>query len=115
MLKGVTRVEPLDPNQPALGFRDLPNEHVNVGIELSLDFDANGDLELWPPDPTFTGAEGDPASALDLDLGWFHIDESPLYCVAQGVGYPRRTPTSRTVSKYPMASISHGRASWRRT
>ena len=87
ILKGVTRVEPLDQNQPALGFRDLPDEHVDVGIELSLDFDANGNLELCPPDPTFTGAEGDPGSALDLDLGWFHINESPLYCVAQGVGY----------------------------
>lgn len=87
LMKGVTRVEPLDENQPALGFRELPDEHVDVGIELSLDFDANGNLELFPPDPTFTGAEGDPASALDLDLGWFHINGSPLYCVAQGVGY----------------------------
>jgi len=87
ILKGVTRVEPLDPNQPALGFRELPDEHVDVGIELSLDFDAEGKLDLFPPDPTFTGAEGDPASALDLDLGWFHINESPLYVVAQGVGY----------------------------
>jgi len=87
MMKGVTRVEPLDKDQPALGFRELPDKHVDVGIELSLDFDANGNLELWPPDPTFTGAEGDPTSALDLDLGWFHINGSPLYCVAQGVGY----------------------------
>ncbi len=89
MLKGVTRVEPLDENQPALGFRELPNEHVDVGIVLSLDFDADGKLELWPPDPTFTGAAGDPAGALDLDLGWFHVNESPLYCAATGVGYHR--------------------------
>jgi hypothetical protein len=61
ILKGVTRVEPLDPNQPALGFRELPNEHVDAGIVLSLDFDADGNLELWPPDPAFTGAAGDPA------------------------------------------------------
>lgn len=89
VLKGVTRVEPLDPNQPALGFRELPNEHVDAGILLSLDFDADGTLELWPPDPAFTGAEGDPVGALDIDLGWFHINESPLYCVAEGVGYHR--------------------------
>jgi hypothetical protein len=89
ILKGVTRVEPLDPNQPARGFRELPNEHVDVGIVLSLDFDADGNLELWPPDPAFTGAAGDPAGALDLDLGWFHVNESPLYCGVKGMGYHR--------------------------
>ena len=47
-----------------------------LGIVLSLDFDADGNLELWPPDPAFTGAAGDPAGALDLDLGWFHINDS---------------------------------------
>lgn len=89
MLKGVTRVEPLDPNQPALGFRDLPGEHVDAGITLSLDFDADGNLELWPRDPTFEGAEGDPVGALDLDLGWFHVSDSPLYIAATGLGYHR--------------------------
>lgn len=89
ILKGVTRVEPLDVNQPALGFRDLPDQHVDVGISLSLDFDADGNLELWPPDPTFTGAEGDPVGALDLDLGWFHVSDSPLYIAAAGIGYHR--------------------------
>jgi hypothetical protein len=89
ILKGVTRVEPLDPNQPALGFRDLPDEHVDAGIVLSLDFDADGNLELWPPDPTFSGAEGDPVGALDLDLGWFHVNDSPLYVAAAGIGYHR--------------------------
>ena len=90
ILKGVTRVEPLDPNQPALGFRELPGEHVDAGIVLSLDLDADGNLELWPPDPAFTGAAGDPAGALDLDLGWFHVNESPLYCAATGIGYHRQ-------------------------
>ena len=89
ILKGVTRAEPLDPTQPAAGFRELPNEHVDAGIELSLDFDANGNLELWPPDPAVTGGEDDPVDALDLDLGWFHINESPLYCAAEGIGYHR--------------------------
>jgi len=89
ILKGVKRVEPLDPNQPALGFRELPKAHVDVGIVLSLDTDADGNLELWPPDPAFTGAAGDPASALDLDLGWFRVNESPLYCAAKGIGYHR--------------------------
>lgn len=89
ILKGVTRVEPLDPTQPAQGFRDLPTEHVDAGIELSLDFDANGNLELWPPDPIFNGAEDDPASALDLDLGWFRISDSPLYMAVSGLGFHR--------------------------
>jgi hypothetical protein len=89
ILKGVTRVEPLDPTQPGQGFRDLPNEHVDAGIELSLDFDANGNLELWPPDPLFNGEEEDPASALDLDLGWFRVSESPLYLNVSGLGFHR--------------------------
>jgi len=89
ILRGVTRVEPLDPNQPALGFRDLPDEHVDAGIVLSLDFDADGNLELWPPDPTFEGAEGDPVAALDIDLGWFRVTDSPLHIAASGIGYHR--------------------------
>lgn len=89
ILKGVTRVEPLDPANPVLGFRDLPTEHVDAGIDLSLDIDADGNVELWPPDPTFAGGAGDPAGALDLDLGWFHINESPLYCAVSGLGYHR--------------------------
>ena len=34
ILKGVTRVEPLDPNQPALGFRDLPNNTSTLASAL---------------------------------------------------------------------------------
>ena len=89
ILKGVTRVEPDFPDEPTRGFHDLPNEHVDVGISLSLDFDADGNLELWPPDPAFQGAAGDPVGALDLDLGWFHVSDSPLYLQAKGIGYHR--------------------------
>ena len=71
MLKGVTRVEPLDENQPALGFRELPDEHVDAGISLSLDFDADGNLVLWPPDPAFGGAAEDPVGA--LEIGRAHV------------------------------------------
>ena len=89
LLKGVTRVEPIDPANPARGFRELPNLFVDVGIDISLDFDSEGTLDLWPPDPSFQGAAGDPASAIDMDLGWFRINSSPLIIAASGLAYHR--------------------------
>ena len=89
LLKGVTRVEPIDPNNLTRGFRDLPNAFVDVGIDISLDFDSEGTLDLWPPDPSFQGAAGDPASAIDMDLGWFRVASSPLIIAASGLGFHR--------------------------
>ena len=89
IIRGVTRVEPIDPANPTRGFRDLPDQFVDAGINISLDFDADGNLELWPPDPTLAGAVGDPVGALDLDLGWFRISGSPVVIAASGLTYHR--------------------------
>jgi hypothetical protein len=89
VLKGVTRVEPIDPDNLTRGFRDLPEVFVDAGIDLSLDFDSEGNLELWPSDPLFQGAVDDPASLIEMDLGWFRISSSPLIIAASGLAYHR--------------------------
>jgi hypothetical protein len=89
ILKGVTRVQPIDPRHPAGGFRDLRDKFVEAGVNLSLDIDADGNVELWPRDPTLRGDADDPASLIDLDLGWFRITDSPLILGASGLGYHR--------------------------
>lgn len=89
LLKGVTRVEQIDPADPGRGFRDLPDEHVDAGIEISLNFDAEGNLELWPLDPMFSGVAGDPVAALDIELGLFRISGSSLVLSVSGLGYHR--------------------------
>jgi hypothetical protein len=89
VLKGVTRVEPIDPDNLTRGFRDVPDAFVDAGIELSLDYDSEGNLELWPPDPLFQGSTEDPASVIDMDLGWFRISSSALIIAADGLAYHR--------------------------
>jgi len=86
MLKGVTRVEPIDPGVLTRGFRDVPGEHVDAGLDFSVRFSSDGEVERWPPDPRNPGG-GDALSSLDLDLGWFRVGDSPLVINATGLGY----------------------------
>lgn len=87
LLKGVTRVEQIDPGDPGRGFRPIPKAHVDAGVSLSFSFDADGNFQLWPPELTIDDVEADFNLTEDIDFGLFHIDGSPWVFSASGMAW----------------------------
>jgi hypothetical protein len=100
ILNGVSRVEPLNPQNPGKGFRYLPDQSVEASITCALELKNDGQIRFYSPQaaPGIIAPMDD--APIQANFGLFAIDGCGLVIAADGLTYRqtgRQFPPGLTV------------------